>query len=168
MAKKNSLPIILAVLIPIIMIILVSASIYVPRLYVRPAVDFLYSAQVDYCGYDPYGVENGKLVQLPDTRKAGYGSCTAKVKFFIYNVIADKSEPITQEAAQGLSLDPDPRSPDGFEVMGSENNGDYFPFYWSSGDYYSKYLKGKGISRKINLPDDVSGYEFHFLGWINK
>ena len=162
MAKKQKTPIIAAVLIPIAMIALVAASIYLPRLYSQPAYDFLYYS--DYC--DVYQVSNGTLDTKPATE---YRSCyeTFRPIIYFYNVRTG-SRTITLEEARKLALDPGKTSPDGFTIGDAENSGYFFPFYFGSSGDGTKYLKGKGATFKVKLPENAPSYYFTFLGWVIK
>lgn len=167
MAEKQKFPIILAVLIPIVMIVLVAASIYLPRLYVHPQTDFLYYSESYYC--DNYEVSKDKLVLLPSEHDGNYYDCREDpAELYIYEAATGKSRKISYETARTIPLDVNKVSPDGFEVTNSENDGSYVPFYWGGGDYDAKYLKGNGATFRIELPEGVSRYDFNFLGWIKK
>lgn len=164
MSPKKNFPIILAVLIPIVMIALVAASIYLPRLYVHPQYGFLYYS--DYC--DAYDVSGGMLKSKPVAQSDSYCRRDLNPKLYIYEVRTGNSKEIAFADARKLVLDPAKISPDGFTVTGPESGGDYYPFYFGSGDYDSEYLKGSGATFRVELPDGISDYSFKFLGWVKE
>ncbi len=63
MDYKKNIPLIVGIAIPLVMIILVGASIYIPRLYVKPQTNFLYQTGGDYYTSREYVVDNGTLVK---------------------------------------------------------------------------------------------------------
>ena len=64
---KKNIPLIFAISIPVLMVIGIALSIYLPTLFVKPEYDFLYSIGGDYSYRNEYAVENGKLVKKPVT-----------------------------------------------------------------------------------------------------
>lgn len=167
MAEKQKLPIILAALIPVMMIGLVAASIYLPRLYHHPTINFLYYFINPNRCFD-YVVKNGKLIQQKN--EGGYygkaDNCSESLYF--YDVLAAKSVSVDFGEMKGLSLSSEKQSADGFKIEIPESDTGYFPFYFNSYDYDERYLKGNGVALKINFPDNMRGHDFIFLGWVIK
>jgi hypothetical protein len=164
MPQKKNFPIILAVLIPIAMVALVAASIYLPRLYVHPQYGFLYYA--DYC--DTYSVSGSMLKSNPVAQSDSYCYRSANPKLYIYDARTGNSKEAAFADARRLVLDQAKISPDGFTVTNPESGGNYYPFYFGSDDYDSEYLKGNGTTFRVELPEGVSDYSFKFLGWIKE
>ena len=149
MKLKDKTSLIIGISIPILMIIFVAASIYLPRLFVEPpAYDFLYSIDSDY-GYYEQGIT---------MERESYE------KLFIHDVEENKSRIISSEESEKLNLDPSIESPDGFEIVRGSGGG----FLFNGRDYNARYIKGHNISDKLNLEirDGYYYYDFRFIGWI--
>ena len=67
--KKNKI-LILGLSIPVLMIILVVASIYIPTFFVKPKYNFIYAFSNSYFGPE-YKVKNSKLTKV-DNSNSGY------------------------------------------------------------------------------------------------
>ncbi len=179
MLKKN-ITLVIALAIPVLMVIFVAASIYLPGLFVKPKTDFLYAVGDTYCsGMQMFKVENGKIKKLeiptPGTdgdirampiEKLAPATVSCKdIKLYYYDVVKDQSREITLEDAEKLKLDASVESPDGFEVV-QGSSGDGFPF-GAEVDYTKRYLKGNNIGKElqISLNQDQS-FSFQFVGWV--
>ena len=178
MIKKN-ITLILGLSIPILMILFVAVSIYLPRFFApQPKIDFLYTDGGDYYygGAPQYVVQNGKLVKnevkIPDKGKYPYPPQPyVEPKLFVHNTAKNNNGEISFAEAQKLNLDSSVVSPDGFEVVYGSRGGGIFPFFFDSGtDYDAQYLKGHHVSKKLNVQSGGqrygSPYNFRFLGWI--
>ncbi len=169
MRTPKNLPLLIAVCIPVLMIVFVAASIYLPALFIKPQYDFLYLTGQDYgyCTWD-YRVENKKLVRVVRSNpyKEAPQECTTQ--FFRYDVEENANREVTLEEAQTLTLDGNGESPDGFTVTRGGNGGGFFPLFSEGGNYNSIYLtKGSAVSRKITLRTGPDYYpEFRLLGWV--
>lgn len=181
MINKKNLPLILGLAIPIVMIGVVVATIYIPRMYSNPQYDFLYAN----ANYDPYCVqsnvqyfvENGvlkkKTVTNPNAPLPVNGpdriycaKFTQSEQLFLHDIQTNTSTEIAFEDAQKLKLEPTPVSPDGFEIVQAQ--GGNFPF-GSVSDYNARYLTGHGLSKKLQLRTTGDYYfGFNFLGWVKE
>ena len=163
---KKHIPLIIGISIPILMILFVAGSIYLPGLFIRPGYNFLYVSGASNYG-QPYSVANGKLVQNDVKYPANYYP-PAQPELFVYDSAKNQSQGISFADAQNLNLDPTAQSPDGFEVVsGSNGGGDYFPFDFGPSNYNDGwYLKGHNLDKKINVQTVGSYYNLTFLGWI--
>ena len=172
---KKNLPLIFGIAIPLLMIIFVALSIYIPQLFVKPQYNFLYLIGNNNC-YIPggnnikvYSVQGGTI-----SKNDQAGLCSNSVKgtrFFIYDVSTNKNREVTMEEAINLKLDNNFQSPDGFKIINGSSNEGFFPFFsYSSSDYNTWYLSGHNVSKKINIQQNgyTYYYDFVFLGWINK
>ncbi len=185
--KSKNIALIVGLAIPVLMIVAVAGSIYIPQFFApKPQYDFLYTND-SYGG--PYGaqfyeVQNGKIVKNPpvlppqDPNAPPYiNSATPQPyvakpvpapesRLFRYDVKNDTNKEVTFEEAQNLTLTTDQKSPDGFEFRDGSRGGDFFPF-GGGYDYNTKYLTGHGISRKLNISGNQYQYNpVRFLGWI--
>ncbi|MFA5714125.1 MAG: hypothetical protein WC998_00075 [Candidatus Paceibacterota bacterium] len=170
---KKNITLVLGMSIPILMILFVAGSIYLPGLFVKPpSINFLYSS-VDsgdyYCGdIQQYSVQNGQLIknEIKHPEKGIY-MCD-EPKLFIQDVVKNESKQISFDEAKKLNLDNSVMSSDGFEVVYGSRGEGFFPFFfYSSTNYDTRYLKGHNISKKLNIQlNGVYSYSFHFIGWI--
>jgi hypothetical protein len=149
------------------MIVLVAASIYLPGLFAPPAkFNFVYVTGEDYYGRSQYVVEQGRLA-----KRTGYTPGAARL--FVHDVATNRSQEMTFEEAQRLSLNPSAKSPDGFEVVHGSHEDSVFPiFFGHDRDDNALYLKGHHASQKLNveMPADQRYYYrgTRFLGWIQE
>jgi len=167
--RKHNIPLIVGLSIPVLMILFVAGSIYLPGVFVHPKTNFLYSYSSGYnYNYQIYAISNGKLIinsnKYPDNILP-----KTDIKLYIYDVVKNESKEISFYDAQQLSLDSSIKSKDGFEITyGKRGNGIFPFFYFSDIDYNSRYITGHNVSKKLNL--QLNGnyyYSFQFLGWIN-
>ena len=169
MKIKKNLSLIIGISVPIAMVLLIGAVIYLPRFFVHPKYDFVYFTESAYSGYEQYEVKDGKLVKN-DTSKPG--THEQEVKLYIYHVDTDQSQEISYTEGQELNLDPSRLSPDDFEIVSGSHSDGFSPFSdHSSSDYCSRYISGHNMSRKLELRFVANSYSyycggFRFLGWI--
>lgn len=170
---KKNITLVLGISIPILMIVAIAVSIYLPSFFVKAHYNFLYIAGTDYYSASqyPYSVENGRLVknEIREGQDSYNYQNGAKPKLYVYDVNTNKSKEISVEEAQNLSLDSNTKSEDGFEVVyGSSESGIAPLFFGSERDYNSRYLKGHGVTKKLDLQSNsgTNFYNFIFLGWI--
>ena len=170
MSSKKNVSLIVGISIPILMIVLVAISIYVPAFFApAPRANFLYVTGNDYYQGQQYFVENGTIVKREVRYPEHYAPGVAR--FFLHNTFANEDKELSFEEAQKLKLNANEKSPEGYEVVYGNTESGFFPFFFSGGtDYNTMYLKGHNTSRKLNLqsPDDGRYYyrNRRFLGWI--
>lgn len=178
--KQNKWPLIIALCIPVLMIILVAAFVYLPGLGKRPMYNFLYmsgdnSYYYDYYGGREYQVSGEKLVYSPRPIPTPFPGSNvpvivpdnAKPKFYVYNVATKEASEVTFQEASTYTLDSSNVSSDGYKIEQGNYRGGDFIFGAGGSDYGSWFLKGHNRSIKLNLK--LSGrdyYNFQFLGWI--
>lgn len=170
MKVEKNISLIIGIAIPILMIVFVAASIYLPGLFSPPPkFNFVYVTGDDYYQGRQYVVENGRLtkreVKYPERYTPGLA------RLFVHDVSKNESKEISFEDAQKLSLDPNAKSPDGFEVVHGSWDEGIFSLFFGREDYDTVYLKGHNTSKKLNLSSiDTGRYyyynRFRFLGWI--
>ncbi|MDP3883173.1 MAG: hypothetical protein Q8Q48_03915 [Candidatus Staskawiczbacteria bacterium] len=176
---KGNLSLIFGVSIPILMIIFVAASIYIPQMFIKPEYNFLYLSGNNTCSHvagnnQIFSVKNGKVVNnlsgLPNLTDQILQYClsrSSEIKFYLYDMKAEKTSEVSFAYAQTLNLDPALESSDGFQIIKGTYSGGIFPFFYSNSDYNSRYVQGHNISKKINTQQG-SYYNFTFLGWVKK
>ena len=167
--NKKNLPLILGFSIPIVMILFVAASIYIPGIFSNPKYNFLYSSGQDYYSRNIYQVRNGKLIQVPQPTPS-YRNYTQyqDPPLYIHNVKTNESTYISFTEALSLHVDTNSESPDGYKIEDGQSSSGFFPFFWYDRNYYSKYIVGHNVSRKMNIIKSGANYydSIQFLGWI--
>lgn len=176
MQKKN-LPLYIALAVPVLMIVLVAAFIYLPGIGTHPKYNFVYMSgdNVSYYEQDGYSVSNGHLIYTkPPLPTNPNGTTTAPPlnspppHLYLYDTSRNTATEITFEQAQAYKLDPSNSSADGYTIQqGNGGGGDFF-FGGGSSDYNSWFIKGHNRSVKLNLKTVSSTYNydnFRFLGW---
>ncbi len=173
MLNKKNLPLYIALAVPVLMIVVVAAMIYLPGIGKKPKINFLYMTGTyvyDYgYGSGGYQVGGGHLVYNPPAANYNYPntSQTGQVQFFVYDVTANQAREATLAEAQSYTLDPTNTSSDGYTVSQGNGNGGDFLFGGGGGDYSSWFIKGHNRAIKLNLKLSGSAYSnFRFLGWI--
>lgn len=131
MEIRKNFTLILGISIPIIMILLIAGSIYLPGLFVHPQYNFLYVSGDDaYFRQQQYYVQNGSLVksEFQPTTNQTYNAPKTESKLYIYDVVENKAREVTFEEAQNLNLDSNNKSPDDFEVVYGSRDDSFFLF----------------------------------------
>ena len=167
---RKNITLIIGISIPLLMILFVAISIYLPGFFTQPKYSFLYSNGDNiYYNQHQYTVKDGKLIknELSTAEKPfNYNPRTDNL-LYIYDIVKNESKEIPFEKAQTLTIDSRIISPDGFEVVYGSRGGGFFPFYFvPERDYNTHYLKGPNVSKKINLDQSSSYTNFNFIGWI--
>jgi len=169
--KKENIPLLLGLLIPVVLILFVGVSIYVPTLLTQPKYNFIYAAGGDYYLLDSFAVQNNKVIKRDINYPPNYSTQRLPVepRLFLCNVRANTSIEISFEEAQKLRLSSDLTSPDGFQVSSGSDNYSIFSLFTSRASIYGeKYIRGHGISKRLNLrTEDAAWYRnFRFIGWV--
>ncbi len=171
MDTKKNIPLIVALSIPVSMIVLTAVSIYLPSMFAKPKIDFVYSSGGDYCNQNRYSVRNGKIIEIEIKKPPEPSSCPAapQPRIFYYDVTRDVSREITLEEANRFFIEDTFQSRDGFEIVTGGGDGGFF--FGGSSSYGNRYLKRGGFSKKLNLNGAGSTtyynyYDYRFLGWI--
>lgn len=177
MKIKENLALIAALAVPVVMIVLVALTIYVPRTWAKPQYDFIYTTEYNY--YYRFSVIDGKLnvtesfdPSAPQAAPYPYPAPVPgkdlppqpKPKIYLHHTDTDSNEEITLEKAQVLNLSGDTKSPDGYQVNRGDSSGSFF----GSSGYNTFYITGHHLSQKVNLATSDYGYDFHLIGWIKK
>lgn len=188
MDTKKNWPLIVSAALPILMIIFVAASIYLPGLFTHPNYNFLYTNETRYCGGFSsgasyyYQVNNGIIQEYKNTPvnqgrpapppyKSINPECARPPKLFVHDMTKNESREISLEQAKKLKLDNSIQSPDGFEITRGSGSSGLFGLFGES-NYNKIFLKGHGTSTKLNLKTsgglEEYNYSFKFIGWIIK
>jgi len=163
--KKNNLSLIFGISIPILMIVFVALSIYLPRFFAEPAQhDFLYYVtDTSFASENPesyYTVRKGYIDFINNNPEENFKERSI---IFRHDVSENESYEISYEEARYFELDASYESPDGYELVNSWG-GDIL--YFEIG-YEELFLKGHNVSTEMNLFNANIYYnQFNFLGWI--
>lgn len=155
-AKKHLKDILLLFSIPVGIVVLIVAFLYVPRLFANPTYDFIYCKGYSCDGR--FRVDtNGNLTSSAESTR--YSSPTDRLHY--YDAERDATRPIQLADALNFQLDPSSKSPEGYSLVRGTNNGGFL-FYDSNREVWS--LK-KGIAI---TPISLQGYDITFIGWVVK
>lgn len=173
---KKNLPLIIGLALPVLFIIIISAIVFTPNVFIKPAHDFIYSNETNY--YNPYQyqltyvVENEKITTSKIPVNTDFKEPTNRQvspTLYIYNVKDDSTHQITLEEAQKYTLDPGPTSADGYVVAYNYGHYGLFELFGSNGNNNAWYVtKGTGKKRLNGLTTDryYGSGNFKFIGWI--
>lgn len=165
----KNISLLIAVSLPILMVVVIAASIYIPRQSIKPQTNFIYSTEeADGYLYYEYSVVAGKLIyKFPLISEYEKDKPIFEHTFYLHDVESDKSKKITFNEATALKLSNEKLSPDGYEVVRGGYNNSYF-FLSVPSSYRDFFIKHKsGGSKKINLQvSNEAAYSYEFVGWI--
>lgn len=174
MQTKN-LPIIIGIALPILFIVIISAVVFVPSLFVKPQHNFIYTQENSYNYYNQgykntYKIENEHITlqQMPVREKETYVGDMPTI--YLYDVKLNTSHEISLDEAKNLSLDAGPSSPDGYAVNYKTSHEGIFGLFGSSSNNNGYYVtKGNG-SKKLDALAN-SGYNYYsgafkLIGWV--
>ena len=181
---KTHFSIILAFTLPILLIIGVALSVYIPSLFISTNYDFIYTAceyknsYRSYCNNDLYSVENGRIVEKEVVSEDDTSPKKVVIqeersyRLFLHDTEKNESREITLEEAKNYELSGLLTSPDGINFSSSyDRNSDIF-FLFGSGSSYGHYLTKGNAKKKLNLINDDGSYYYRnssvFIVWIIK
>lgn len=172
MHLRQNIPLLVGLAIPVLMILFVAGSIFIPSMFIHPTYDFVYSEGSDYynCRWT-YEVKNGKYVRMPgivDPYAPDKTLRDCQIKLYRYDAQKDDSVEVSFEDVEKLALDDRPVSPEGFEIARGSGGGD-FPFFYGGSSYNDMFLRRGAVSKRIKLHGTNNGYyyyDFRFIGWV--
>lgn len=184
MDTQNKWPLYIAIGLPVLFVVGLIGAVYIPQLFTKPAqYDFVY---ITRNLSEPYGqtytVEQGKIVKqyLPPpvdyklSEVKDYRSVLLE-SIYLYDVETDKSRELTLEEAQALTIDQNPKSPDGYIFKSGQNSGGVVTdMFGGNRDYSASYLKNGFYSKRIYLTQEKSSRNYYgygpgdFIGWVIK
>lgn len=181
---KKNFTLLLAFALPILLIIVVVITTYLPSLFIKTNYDFVYltcSENGNYYMYNcgsylqkKYSVVNDAIVvnKIDTTQEANkdFKDGVYSERIFLHDTETNESREISLKDAQALKLSNLLTSPDGITVSSDYDRvgGDFFLFggYSSYGHYLTK---GKSKLRINLINDSTQNYynnNFQFLGWV--
>jgi len=184
---KKNFALLLAFILPVILIVIVALSTYLPSLFLSTNYNFVYSSCTNGTNYYSYRCDNylqkrysvvdSKLVindidPTQDSDNNGTPDINENytARIFLHDTKKNESREITLEEAQTLTFNSLITSPDGVTVSSSYDRGADFFLIFDGGSTYGYYLtKGKSKS-KLNLINSNERYyyrnNFQFIGWV--
>lgn len=169
-SKKNK-PLIIGFAIPILMILFIAASVYIPGLFSQPKYDFLYAAPNAFYYENFYGVKNGRVTLNPQpTVSNPHYKPGPTPQLYVHDVKANKSRPVSFEEASKFTLDPSTESPDGYTIKDDNGSSTFFLFGGFDRDYNSQYIVGHNVSKKLDVKAIGVNYygTIDFIGWLTE
>jgi len=157
--------------IPIAIAVFAAAVIYVPRLFVNPKYDFIYSTCDDYSCRNSYSIDSTGYVSQDYSNSSNSDyynrtyNRTASLRY--YDSSNDSTRSLTLEEARRYHLNTSSKSPDGY-TLARESSSSGFLFW---GDYDEGwYLKNGAKKKKVELTTTGSYYsrDARLLGWVNE
>lgn len=186
---RKNFALVLAFTLPIVLIVVVGLSVYLPSLFLSTDYNFIYTSCTDGTNYYPYRcdnylqkryvVVNHALVLNPvdttqDADKNGIPDFNERYtdRVFLHDTKKNVSREITLAEAQSMKLDSLLTSPDGVTVSNyyDRSGGDFFFIFGGGSSSYGYYLTKGGSRSKINLINGTDQYyyrnNFQFVGWV--
>ena len=190
---RKHLSLIIGFAIPVLLVIAVILSIYIPRAFIKaPQTNFLFMSNNHNYGVRPYdnnntlvktdlynyAVENDHLViRLVSDFNNGVGFRKDNLPpVYYYDVKKNNYSTVPTDKLASYTFTNTATSPDGFSItQGGGGGGDIFGLF-SGGyrDYNSYYLTKSSYSQKLQLPTGVylrtdycyQQFECGFVGWV--
>lgn len=154
----------LLVSVPLAVIAIGSAVLYVPRYLANPSYDFIYYNCESYSCSNSYFVStDGQIEERQEQR--GY-SFAEPSELYYYDVQNDSTRAISLSEARNHRLEPSSKSPDGYTLSRDDSGGGFL--FW--GDYESGWYLIDGVKRrKITIsPNTYYSGDVKFLGWVEQ
>ena len=181
---KKNIMLLLAFLLPILLVIFVTLSAYIPSLFISTHYNFVYAACAgntdDYaCGdylQDRYAVVGEKLTLVAldpyqDSDQDGISDMQENytIRVFLHDTKKNESTELPFADAAALRLSALVTSPDGITISSSYDGGGDF-FFINVGSSYGHYLTKGNSRRKLHLITSDNRYNYReqvkFLGWV--
>lgn len=156
---KKNISLIIGISLPVLLILIIAASIYIPTIFMKPKFSFLYVTGSTYSTYGKFYVVDGILQEKTpedDQEKIRF----EKIELFKYDVGSKESYEITFQDAARLSLKASNNSPDDFTIERRRAGNSFFSY---SGSGYDLYLRKGSFSKRLKVKGD--SYK-EFLAWI--
>ncbi|MCK5017151.1 MAG: hypothetical protein KAS32_08770 [Candidatus Peribacteraceae bacterium] len=185
---KENFAVILAFVLPVVLILVVGSSVYLPSLFVNTDYNFVYVSCSDgmnnnryYCNNhlnNLYTTKDNRMVKniispsvdsdndgIPDIEE------DYTVRIFLHNTKKNETREIPFKEAETLTLNSLLTSPDGVIVSGIYDRNSEFISLFGSSSSYGYYLTKGNSKRKINLINQNNNryyYQnnFKFIGWV--
>ena len=178
--KKENIPLVVGLAIPVLMVIALAAIIFLPRAYVQPQYDFVYSTG-DYPVYindsdntrTEYRVVNNTIEKdvTPDQSEQRFPRYDAPPKFYRYSVAEQRSQELNSEELLSLTVDPAKESPDGFRLTYAREHDNFLEAFFGGRDRSQQVLAKGSVSIEVQLTTGAKSSNYYwrdsgFIGWI--
>ena len=171
---KNDPGLSVALSLPVLLVLITMALVYIPRYVIKPQYNFIYWTN-PYGSNIVYAIENNKLTrqQLSQTAPvSGYQLNSNpnfdQSKLFLYEAWKNQIRPISFEEASNFYVNSDLTSKDGFGFTSPGYGGDSLVgFFFGAGERYNGHnlvLKHQKSSFTVPVPE--YSYDVRFLGWV--
>ena len=178
---KENIIVVIAFSLPVLLIVGVGLSAYLPSLVLSTNYNFVYAACTDGRSYsyrcDDYlqqrhSVLNGSLYVQEVNGSQDLDQDSDEIytsRLFLHNTKTNETREIPLVEAQTLNLDQLLTSPDGVTVSNEYNRGAGL-FLFSGGSSYGHYLMKGNAKWKLNLINHQDSYNnrnnIQFIGWV--
>jgi len=163
-AGSHAKDLLLLFAVPLAILVVAGAAVYIPRLLAQPAYDFVYAACEDYDCRDSYSVGgSGEITRTADPE--AYATRSAVLRY--YDAKKDATRSLTLDEARRFQLDTSSKSPDGYSLSKENSDGGFL--FWS--DYRDGWVLKNGAKKKpVDLVqnDSYGSSSVTFLGWVRQ
>lgn len=171
MFHHKHIPLLISFALPVVMIIVIALSIFLPQYISHPKYDFVYSVYDGYYSTSFYTLEKGKLVQNLVPVYELENNYYRVPKLYRYDMQNNLTKEISFGEAQQYMYFSSEISPDGYTIKESGMNGGIFPFSFdNSANTRSVYAVTKYSGKKLTIHESTTPWsnQIHFIGWIQK
>lgn len=176
--KANNILLIVGISLPLFFIVVLSAFVFVPPLFVNPQYNFIYTANDKYYGYarrysNSFYVKDNRIASKSVAIQLNkYDRNIQREEYptlYIYDTKNNTSKEISLTDARKLSLDSGPSSPDGYNITYNVSSSGVFELFGSSRDNNGYYISKNSGKKKLTIVND--GYNngsqnLKVIGWI--
>jgi hypothetical protein len=185
---KKNFTLLLAFFLPVLLVLAVALSVYIPSLSLSTNYNFVYTScdsgiekafYGDCSNYlqQRYSVQDRQLTEksvdpkldsdrdgVPDINE-GYVA-----RIFLHDTEINESREITTEEAQSLTISNLLTSPDGITISSAWDRGSDFFIFGGGSSSYGHYLTKGNARKRLNIINDSDRYyyrdNFQFIGWV--
>lgn len=170
MFKAQNRPLVIAFILPLAVILFTLVSIYLPKLFIQPQYDFMYSFFDEGYVTKVYEYDNGSIVERYINADELSNNQVQEPTLYVHDVLSNKSRKISYEEAKKYTLIGSADSPDGYRIEYGTYRSE--PFFLEDYDRSRNvYLVNSFMSKKMNIIRSIdTGYysDIHFIGWIKR
>lgn len=148
--------------VPLGILLITAAAIYVPRLLANPQTDFVYTTCESYACRSSFEVNGtGNISEVSISRS--HNDYTASLHY--YDASDNSTKKITLDEARRYTLDTTSRSPDGYALVRESQDTGFL--FWSDHDT-GWYLENGAIKKPVDIVgiDSYYSQDVKFLGWV--
>lgn len=146
--------------VPVGIVFVIVAFLYVPRMLANPSYDFIYCT--GHTCDNQYTVSSSGEINTPEGSIGRYSYDPSSLRYF--DIEDDASRPITIDDAKNYRLSAKSKSPDGYTLERHTQSGGLFSF-----NYEESWSLKKGLlSKPVTLSSNQHAYSSNtsFVGWV--